>query len=481
MASSDPPGVIRNPSGMAERVAATVASATSGPVRMTPGGGGAPSRPGVRSPRARAAGAPLGTPPFYEAASTGALFFQRSRGAAAVPRRGVPSPPPPSRRTVSTMAARRRHLPPEPSLPSPPPAAEPPADPVLAHGVSSQQGMRPTMEDYHVATTFKSSLTSPLVGIYAIFDGHGGQLAAKTAASTFVPALTTGTCHFPDGDLALALTATTARCEEAVLEESRASRSYAGCTLAGLVVRRSELLCANVGDSRVVLGRRGGTTALALSADHSTKLKGETERIAEAGGFIKNDKVMGLLATTRSLGDMDFKDHRRLHFPSSSSGSSGPLITATPDITRTMLEEGDDFAILACDGLWSVLANKEAVRLAARALRRYNDPTAAADALVRLALLRGSTDNVTVVLVALNWTPRTHSPVFGGLFSLHGGNNSASDETTSTAPATGVSLRNGMAALALLRRERSATDETRKGGWRRRVGLRGPPSAPMQK
>lgn len=467
--------------GKAERVAATVAAATSGPVSLATERVASPPRPGVRSPRARGAGAPLGILPCHEAASTGALLFQEHRGGAAVPPRGVPSPPPSSRRAVSTMAARRRRPPPEPSLPSPPPAAEPPSDPVLAHGVSSQQGMRPTMEDYHVATTLKSSLTSPLVGIYAIFDGHGGQLAAQTAASTFVPALTTSTCHFPNGDLTIALTTTTARCEEAVLEASRASRSYAGCTLAGLVVRRSELLCANVGDSRVVLGRRGGTTALALSTDHSTQLEGETERIAEAGGFVKNDKVMGLLATTRSLGDMDFKDHRALHFPSSSSGSSGPLITATPDITRTMLEEGDDFAILACDGLWSVLANKAAVRLAARALRRYNDPTAAADALVRSALVRGSTDNVTVVLVALNWTPRTHSPVFGGMFSLHGGSNSVPDEMTSTAPAKGVSLRNGVAALASLRGDRSAADENRKGGWRRRVLLGGSTIARMQK
>ncbi|GAB0493446.1 hypothetical protein MMPV_004728 [Pyropia vietnamensis] len=377
------------------------------------------------------------------------------------------------------MGARRRGPPSKPSLPSLSSEVVPPADTVLAHGVSSRQGMRPTMEDYHVATTFKSSLTSPLVGIYAVFDGHGGQLAAQTAASTFVPALTMGTCHFPDGDLALALTATTARCEEAVLEASRVSRSYAGCTLAGLVVRHSELLCVNVGDSRVVLGRRGGTTALALSTDHSTKLEGETERITGAGGFIKNNKVMGLLATTRSLGDMDFKDHRDLHFPNASPGSSGPLITAQPDITRTVVEAGDDFAILACDGLWSVLANKSAVRLAARALRRYNDPTVAADALVRSALLRGSTDNVTVVLVALNWTPRTHSPVFGGMFSLHGGSNNVPKET-STAPATGVSLRNGVATLASFRAERPA-DENRKGGWRRRVGLRSPASAPVQK
>lgn len=474
MASSEPPVVTRSHVSEA-------AAAASGPVRVA-----APSRPTARSPRARAAGARLDSPLFHETASTGILRLGLApRGGAAVPRRAAPSPSPPSPlRSVSTVAARRRRPPRDPSLPSPspsppPPAAVPAVDAALLHGVSSRQGLRPTMEDYHVATTFKSSLTSPLVGIYAVFDGHGGQLAAQTAAAAFVPALTTGTCHFPDGDLAAALTATTARCEDAVLEASRGARSYAGSTLAGLVVRRAELMCVNVGDSRVVLGRRGGTVALALSVDHSTKLEGETERITGAGGFVENGKVMGLLATTRSLGDMDFKEHRGLHYPSSSSGLSGPLITATPDITRTVLEEGDDFAILACDGLWSVLANKAAVRLAARALRRYNDPSAAADALVRSALARGSTDNVTVVLVALKWTPRTHSPVFGGMFSLHGGSSTESGEASAAATGGVSSLRNGMAALASLRGERSA-DEKRNGGWRRRVGLRGPPGAHMQ-
>lgn len=319
-----------------------------------------------------------------------------------------------------------------------------------------------------MATTFKASLTSPLVGIYAIFDGHGGALAAETAAATFVPALTKGTCHFPDGDLAAALSATTARCEEAVLEASRASQSYAGSTMAGLVVRRSELVCVNVGDSRVVLGRRGGTVAHPLSVDHSTELAGETERIIEAGGFVQNARVMGKLSTTRSLGDMDFKDHRHHHFDDLPADSAMPLVTATPDITRTTLEEDDDFAILACDGLWSVFSNQQAVLLATRALRRSNDPTKAAEELTRKALARGSTDNVSVVLVTLNWAPRVPSGAFGGMFSLHGG--SSTPDTKSPA-AVRTSLRNGVAALAALRGKRSDGVKP-EGGVRRLAGLR---------
>ena len=32
---------------------------------------------------------------------------------------------------------------------------------------------------------------------------------------------------------------------------------------------------------------------------------------------------------------------------------------ATPDIEAFTLEEGDEFLILACDGIWDVLTNQE--------------------------------------------------------------------------------------------------------------------------
>jgi len=359
---------------------------------------------------------------------------------------------------------------------TPPAPAAPPPDQALVHGVSSLQGARPTMEDCHIATTHKASLTAPLVGIYAIFDGHGGTLAAETAAALFVPHLTTSTDHFPDGDLALALTATTAACEHAVLEASRSSRSYAGSTLTGMVVRHSDLVCVNVGDSRVVLGRRGGTVAKPLSVDHTPANSEEADRISKAGGFVKDNRVMGKLATSRSLGDMDYKEHRGIHFPPTMAGAHGPLVTATPDITRVVLEEDDDFAILACDGLWSVISNKAAVRLVGRALRRFNDVPAATDALARAALLRGSTDNVTVMVVALGWTPHSASPAFGGRFSLHG-DSSTTRSTTGSAGGMGTSLRNGMAALSALRSARGGQDgglPKRKllKGWRQREAIR---------
>jgi len=37
-------------------------------------------------------------------------------------------------------------------------------------------------------------------------------------------------------------------------------------------------------------------------------------------------------------------------------------VVATPDIESFTLEEGDEFLILACDGIWDVLTNQEVGR-----------------------------------------------------------------------------------------------------------------------
>jgi serine/threonine protein phosphatase PrpC len=34
-------------------------------------------------------------------------------------------------------------------------------------------------------------------------------------------------------------------------------------------------------------------------------------------------------------------------------------VVATPDIEEFSLEEGDEFLVIACDGIWDVLTNQE--------------------------------------------------------------------------------------------------------------------------
>lgn len=100
--------------------------------------------------------------------------------------------------------------------------------------------------------------------------------------------------------------------------------------------RQRVLYTANVGDARIVLCRNG--RALRLSYDHKGSDENEGRRVASAGGLILNNRVNGVLAVTRALGDAYMKD----------------LVTGHPYTTETVIQpDQDEFLILACDGVSS--------------------------------------------------------------------------------------------------------------------------------
>ncbi|TVY20127.1 Protein phosphatase 2C-like [Lachnellula arida] len=151
--------------------------------------------------------------------------------------------------------------------------------------------------------------------------------------------------------------------------------------LRGQASRQRVLYTANVGDARIVLCRSG--KALRLSYDHKGSDENEGKRISNAGGLILNNRVNGVLAVTRALGDAYMKD----------------LVTGHPYTTETVIQPDlDEFIILACDGLWDVCSDQEAVDL----IRDISDPSTAAKKLVEHALARFSTDNLSCMIVRLN-------------------------------------------------------------------------------
>ncbi|EED22873.1 protein phosphatase 2C, putative [Talaromyces stipitatus ATCC 10500] len=144
------------------------------------------------------------------------------------------------------------------------------------------------------------------------------------------------------------------------------------------VSRQRVLYTANVGDARIVLCRNG--KALRLSYDHKGSDENEGKRIANAGGLILNNRVNGVLAVTRALGDTYLKD----------------LVTGHPYTTETVVQpDQDEFLILACDGLWDVCTDQEAVDL----IRNVKDAQECSKMLVDHALSRFSTDNLTCMVV----------------------------------------------------------------------------------
>ncbi|PWN35599.1 PP2C-domain-containing protein [Meira miltonrushii] len=163
---------------------------------------------------------------------------------------------------------------------------------------------------------------------------------------------------------------------------------------------RRVLYTANVGDARAVLCRGG--KAVRLTYDHKGSDAQEAKRIMDAGGFVMNNRVNGVLAVTRSLGDAAMKD----------------FVVGAPYTTETTLSDQDSFLIVACDGLWDVADDQDAVDL----IRDEEDPQVAAARLLQHALSNFSTDNTSVMVVrfacnaeaAKNTQPGFSANVAGG-------------------------------------------------------------------
>lgn len=96
-----------------------------------------------------------------------------------------------------------------------------------------------------------------------------------------------------------------------------------------------------------------------------------------------------------------------------------PWITPVPETTILPRAKDDDCLILASDGLWDVVSNQQACDLARKKIMMWhkkndtlasseilehgNNPAAqsAAESLSKLALQKGSNDNITVMVVDL--------------------------------------------------------------------------------
>lgn len=286
---------------------------------------------------------------------------------------------------------------------------------------SCQQGSRLTMEDFYVTESFDECK------LFAVFDGHCGTWVAERCAQLF-PSVFERYLDKTDCDFEKSLKRTVAKLEDSILRELRpktkedfmeseeqAMARLAGSCLCVCVCTDTELLVANLGDSRAVLCAQGKSRLL-TPFDHNMDNLHEVARVVREGGVVIDSRVVGLakgkyssLSISRSIGDLDFVDETRVF-------TKAVGISSVPDVFTYLLNpEVDEFVILACDGLWEVLSQDRACCLVRQSLRRSRgDLQYAADELVRTAIEAFSTDNVTVILAALPavskiWTPSPSS------------------------------------------------------------------------
>lgn len=159
-----------------------------------------------------------------------------------------------------------------------------------------------------------------------------------------------------------------------------------GSTAVTLLRSGSNLFMANIGDSRAVLATKdsaGGDSMVAvqLTVDLKPDLPREAERIKKCKGrvFALQDEpevprvwlpfndAPGL-AMARAFGDFCLKDYG---------------VISVPEFFHWALTDSDQFVVLASDGVWDVLSNKEVVDIVAASPRRSSAAKFLVDAAAR--------------------------------------------------------------------------------------------------
>jgi len=325
----------------------------------------------------------------------------------------------------------------------------------LRYAVSEMQGWRSHMEDDHVLNAKLASNRHEETllkdhHLFAVFDGHGGDFASKFCGKQLVPVLTSQ----PDWQAYLALssdrkresvrgltllksalTATFLQLDSMLMEAQTKIRqnqlSKLECDMcslhlgrqdmderamnfdrqlistfpAGVLLERSgstgvvvlittsHIICANAGDSRAILSKTTEANVLPLSFDHKPSKDVEVSRVERDGGFVRAGRVDGDLAVARSFGDFGYKncsepkDHR---------------VTVHPDIVVYAREpSNDEFLVLACDGIWDRLSNKECADLVHTLVYREgeSDVGLICEEIIDTALELDSRDNMTCCVV----------------------------------------------------------------------------------
>eukprot|EP01121_Diplochlamys_sp_Union-15-3_P003894 TRINITY_DN1383_c0_g1_i4.p1 TRINITY_DN1383_c0_g1~~TRINITY_DN1383_c0_g1_i4.p1 ORF type:complete len:175 (+),score=17.91 TRINITY_DN1383_c0_g1_i4:429-953(+) len=143
------------------------------------------------------------------------------------------------------------------------------------------------------------------------------------------------------------------------------------------------------GDTRAVICR--GKKAFRLSLDHKPDNPSEIKRINAVGGTVFDHRVGGVLAVSRAIGDWF------LH----------PSVIADPFVNKLDLTDNDEFLIIACDGVWDVLEDEEAVSFVSFGLDKGSSAQECADMLKDISLRKGSTDNISAIVIDLKRSPVT--------------------------------------------------------------------------
>lgn len=248
---------------------------------------------------------------------------------------------------------------------------------------ATEQGGRQYQEDKYVNEEINKS-GKPIAYFAGIFDGHGGASISTLAQANFPKIIEQGIKDLNQMEIGSIVKNSFYIIDNLALHNNTPSE---GCTVAYVLVTANTIWFANAGDSMTIVGMDDESFKV-MSQEH--KVEFEEERIVKDGGLVINVhgmmRLFGNLNLSRSVGDHEYKK----------------WVICQPYI-RSMsgnLKNQVKFIFIASDGIWDVL-DFDYVNRYLQAL----DPNLiefGLKVLIKKAMTKGSTDNITCTYITLN-------------------------------------------------------------------------------
>ncbi|NWF71350.1 MAG: serine/threonine-protein phosphatase [Chloroflexi bacterium] len=219
--------------------------------------------------------------------------------------------------------------------------------------------------------------------LYAVADGMGGyahgDVASSLALETFFDVFYKGAPNKPFNNLKNAARhANTSVYQEA----QRLGVGRMGTTLSAVNISGNQAHIAHIGDSRIYLVRGGQSTV--LTRDHT---------------------VVGDMVQMRVLAPDKVRTHEQR---SILNKCLGVQLFAQPDFYQHRVHSGDRL-VLCSDGVWSVIEDHEFGHLA----HDHTQPDELNRAIINLSLERDSDDNISVVVIHVEYVDGSAPPPRG--------------------------------------------------------------------
>lgn len=250
------------------------------------------------------------------------------------------------------------------------------------------QGYREYMEDYiDIEESFYGNFD-----FYAVYDGHGGHEISLFLKQNLKDEIKKSLKdNNPEKALYIGF-------HNIARKLSNYPNKHVGSTALVMLKNKKDIWIANTGDCRAILKYFDGEDyeAIAISEDHKPNTEDEKKRIYKAGGFIAQDpygtwRVGGNLAVSRSFGDLYLT----------------PAVTWEPEIYHVKIKSNMRAVVLASDGIWDTLSNKDVVTISSAIIKGNMsfDPEVVLDNVCKNlsyhAQSRGSGDNISVIFVTV--------------------------------------------------------------------------------